>query len=271
MNAPTTAGERLTRRALLALTVVVLAFLLAPILAIIPLSFSAGSFLHYPLPGVSLRWYADFFTSEFWLPALQNSVITASATALLATVLGTLAAIGLWLARFPGRAVITTLLLLPMVVPDIITAVGIYFAFAPLDLTNSYLGLVLAHTCLATPFVVVTVLATLSGFDRILLRAAASLGAGPALAFRRVMLPLIFPGVITGALFAFTISFDEVVVALFVAGPAYRTLPRQMFSGINENLSLTITAIATMTVLLSTALLVAAMLLRQRGERLKAT
>ena len=263
----TTAGERLTRRALIALTGAVMVFLLAPILAIIPLSFSAGSFLHYPLPGISLRWYADFFTSEFWLPALQNSVVTASATAILATTLGTLAAIGLWLARFPGRAVITTLLLLPMVVPDIITAVGIYFAFAPLGLTNSYLGLVLAHTCLATPFVVVTVLATLSGFDRILLRAAASLGAGPGLAFRKVMLPLIFPGVITGALFAFTISFDEVVVALLVAGPAYRTLPRQMFSGINENLSLTITAVATMTVLLSTALLVAAMLLQRRSAR----
>jgi putative spermidine/putrescine transport system permease protein len=269
MIATATRGERATRAGAGVLTALVLVFLLAPILAIVPLSFSAGSFLHYPLPGVSLRWYADFFTSEFWLPALENSVVTAGATALLATTLGTLAAIGLWLARFPGRAAVTTLLLLPMVVPDIITAVGVYFAFAPLGLTNSYLGLILAHTCLATPFVVVTVLATLSGFDRTLLRAAASLGAGPALAFRRVMLPLILPGVVTGALFAFTISFDEVVVALLVAGPAYRTLPRQMFSGISENLSLTITAVATMTVLLSTALLVAAMLLRRRAERLR--
>jgi putative spermidine/putrescine transport system permease protein len=269
VSANATAGERLVRAALILVTAAILVFLLAPILTIVPLSFSAGSFLHYPLPGLSLRWYGDFFASEFWLPALQNSLVTGVATSALATSLGTLAAVGLWHARFPGRALIVIALLLPMVVPDIITAVGVYFYFAPLGLTNGYLGLVLAHTCLATPFVVITVLATLSGFDRTLLRAATSLGASPSLAFRRVMLPLIFPGVVTGALFAFTISFDEVVVALLVAGPAYRTLPRQMFSGINENLSLTITAVATMMVLISTSVLLAAMLLRRRSERLR--
>jgi len=268
MARATTAGQRITRHFLWVVTILALVFLIAPILAIVPLSFSAGSFMTYPLPGFSLRWYRDFWASEFWLPALQNSAIVGVCAASLATTLGTLAAIGLWSARLPGRAVIVTVLLLPMMVPDIVTAVGIYFAFAPIGLTNGYTGLILAHTALATPFVVVTVLATLAGFDGTLLRAAASLGATPAFAFRKVMLPLILPGVLSGGLFAFAISFDEVVVALLVAGPAYRTLPRQMFSGINDNISLTITAVATMLIATSIVILLGVEILRRRSAAL---
>jgi putative spermidine/putrescine transport system permease protein len=264
-----TPGQRLAHAALRLFTGLVLLFLVVPILAIVPLSFSAGSFLHYPLPGLSLRWYGEFFTSSFWLPSLWNSLIVAGGATTLATALGTLAALGLWRARFPGRGVVMAVLISPMVVPVIIVAVGVYFAFAPLGLTNSYLGLIAAHTALAAPFVVVTVFATLSGFDVTLLRAAASLGANPVVAFRRVTLPLILPGVVSGALFAFATSFDEVVVALFVAGPGQRTLPRQMFSGINDNISLTITAAAVLLVGLSIVLMLAVEALRRRAERLR--
>jgi putative spermidine/putrescine transport system permease protein len=264
-----TVGQRVANAGLGALTALVLLFLVVPILIIVPLSFSSGSFFHYPLPGFSMRWYHDFFTSSFWLPSVWNSLIVGSAATLLATVLGTLAALGIWRSRFPGQALVLALLISPMVVPSIIVAVGVYFAFAPLGLTDGYSGLILAHTTLAVPFVVVTVLATLSGFDRTLLRAAASLGATPMTTFRRVTLPLILPGVLSGAVFAFAASFDEVVVALLMAGPGQRTLPRQMFAGINDNISLTITAAATMLIAISLVLMMAVGLLRRRSERLR--
>jgi putative spermidine/putrescine transport system permease protein len=246
-----TVGQRLAAGGLAVLTALVLLFLVAPILIIVPLSFSSGSFLYYPLPGVSLRWYQDFFSSTFWLPSVWNSLIVGISTTMLATLLGTLAALGLWRTSFAGQRLILALIIAPMVVPVVIVAVGVYFAFAPVGLTDGYGGLILAHTTLAAPFVVVTVLATLSGFDRTLLRAAASLGARPLTTFRRVTLPLILPGVASGAVFAFATSFDEVVVALLIAGPGQRTLPRQMFAGINDNISLTITAAATMLIVIS--------------------
>ena len=264
-----TVGQRIASAGLGALTALVLLFLVAPILIIVPLSFSSGSFFYYPLPGFSLRWYRDFFTSSFWLPSVWNSLIVGSVATLSATVLGTLAALGIWRARFPGQALVLALLISPMVVPVIIIAVGVYFAFAPLGLTNGYSGLILAHTTLAAPFVVVTVLATLSGFDRTLIRAAESLGASPVTTFRRVTLPLILPGVLSGAVFAFAASFDEVVVALLMAGPGQRTLPRQMFAGINDNISLTIAAAATMLIAISLVLMIAVGLLRRRSERLR--
>lgn len=264
-----TIGQRIARAGLALLSALVLVFLVAPILIVVPLSFSAGSFFYYPLPGFSLRWYQDFFTSSFWLPSIRNSLIVGSAATLLATVLGTLAALGIWRARFPAQGMILAVLISPMVVPVIIIAVGVYFAFAPLGLTDGYSGLILAHTTLAAPFVVVTVLATLAGFDRTLLRAAAGLGARPFTTFRRVMLPLILPGVLSGAVFAFAASFDEVVIALLIAGPGQRTLPRQMFAGINDNISLTITAAATMLIGISLLLMAVVGWLRRRSERLR--
>ena len=268
-SAYTTSAERLTHIALAALTALVLIFLVAPILTIVPLSFSSGAFFYYPLPGLSLRWYEDFFTSSFWLPALKNSLIVGSCATALATTLGTLAALGLWRARFPAQGIVMAILISPMVVPVIIIAVGAYFAFAPLGLTDGYLGLILAHTTLGAPFVVITVLATLSGFDRTLVRAAESLGARPIATFRRVVLPLIAPGVASGAVFAFAASFDEVVVALLMAGPGQRTLPRQMFAGINDNISLTIAAAASMLIAISLALMIAVMWLQRRSTRMR--
>ncbi len=266
---PRTAGERVGSWLLWAVSILVFVFLLAPILAIIPLSFNSTSFLTYPLDGFSLRWYIEVFTTERWTNALKNSLVVGSASAVLATTLGTLAAVGLTQARFPFKPLVMALVVSPMVVPVVITAVGIYFFFAPFGLTGSYAGLILAHTALGTPFVVITVSATLKGFNLTLMRAAASLGASPWLAFRRVMLPLIAPGVAAGALFAFEISFDDVIVVLMLAGPEQRTLPREMFSGIRENISPAITAAATVLILVAVALLATLEALRRRNARMR--
>ncbi|ABC22845.1 ABC transporter permease [Rhodospirillum rubrum] len=247
----------------------VLVFLMAPILAIIPLSFNGGQFLTYPLQGFSLRWYAAFLTDPVWIRALRNSLIIGIVSTILATGLGTLASLGLVRAKFRGKGLVMAVLLSPMIVPVVITAVGFYLFFAPLGLTANYPGLILAHTVLAAPFVVISVTATLQGFDMNLARAAASLGADQVTTFRRVILPLIAPGVASGALFAFATSFDEVVVVLLVAGPEQRTLPREMFSGIRENISPTITAVATVLILFSTLLLIALEALRRRNERMR--
>ncbi len=247
----------------------VLLFLMAPILAIMPLSFNSESFFSYPMPGFSLRWYEDFLTSDRWQSALRLSVALAFFTTVLATLLGTTAAMGLSRSRLPGKAAIMAVLISPMIVPAIISAIGMFFFYARIGLTGTFLGLVLAHTALATPFVVITVTATLTSFDWNLMRAALSLGATPFASFYKVVLPLIMPGMISGALFAFITSFDEVIVVIFIAGPEQRTLPRQMFSGIREQISPTITAAATILIIFSTLLLITVELLRRRSERAK--
>ncbi|WP_158044497.1 ABC transporter permease [Skermanella pratensis] len=264
-----TPAQRAWHVGLWAITILVLGFLVLPILVIVPLSFSSGSFLNFPLPGLSLRWYQELLGSERWLSSLRNSVVVACAATLFATILGTLAALGLQRASFPGRSLLLALVISPMVVPLVIVAVGVYFFYAPLGLTGSLVGLTLAHTALAVPFVVITVSATLQGFDTNLSRAAASLGADPATAFFRITLPIILPGVVSGALFAFVTSFDEVVVALFLTGPQERTLPRQMFDGIRENISPVIAAAATLLIVLSILLMTVMEVLRRRGERLR--
>jgi putative spermidine/putrescine transport system permease protein len=262
-------AERLWHYALWGFCLLVLAYLILPILIIVPLSLSSATFLTFPLPGLSLRWYQELFTSAPWQLSLRNSLIVASAVTLLASTLGTLAALGLTRARLPGHGLLMALIVSPMIVPLVIVAVGVYFAYAPFGLTGSLLGLALAHTALAVPFVVITVSATLQGFDPNQARAGASLGASPVVVFFRIILPLILPGVISGALFAFVTSFDEVVVALFLTGPAERTLPRQMFNGIRENISPVIAAAATLLILISILLLATLELLRRRNERLR--
>ena len=262
-------AERLWHYALWGFCLLVLGYLILPILIIVPLSLSSATFLTFPLPGLSLRWYQELFTSAPWQLSLRNSLIVASAVTVLASTLGTLAALGLTRARLPGHGLLMALIVSPMIVPLVIVAVGVYFAYAPFGLTGSLLGLTLAHTALAVPFVVITVSATLQGFDPNQARAGASLGASPRIVFLRIILPLILPGVISGALFAFVTSFDEVVIALFLTGPAERTLPRQMFNGIRENISPVIAAAATLLILLSVLLLATLELLRRRNERLR--
>ncbi len=190
-------------------------------------------------------------------------------TTILSTTLGTLAALGLARGNLPFRATIMAVLISPMIVPIIISALGMFFFYAKINLLGTLPGLVLAHTALATPFVVITVTATLSSFDRTLMRAGESLGASPSTVFFRVVMPLILPGMISGALFAFGTSFDEVIAVIFIAGPEQRTLPRQMFSGIREQISPTITAAATVLIIISTLMLVTVELLRRRSERLR--
>ena len=241
-------------------------FLVAPVLAIVPLSFSAGAFLTYPIPGVSLRWYEAVLDSERWMTAFRNSFIIGLSATLLATLLGTPAALALARARGIGARLAMAVILSPMIVPVVLTAVGLYFFFAPLGLTNSFTALIIAHAILGAPFVVVTVAATLKGFDGNLMRAAASLGAAPFIAFRQVMLPIIAPGVVSGALFAFATSFDEVVAVLLLAGPGQRTLTREMFSGIREDINPSILAAACLMVGLSLLLFAAIEVLRRRGR-----
>ena len=261
--------ERVWHYSLRTICALVLLFLILPVLVIIPLSFTSGTFLVYPIEHLSLRWYEDFFASASWMRALKNSLIVAPAATVLAMVLGTLASIGLTRGEFRGKALVMSLLISPMVVPVVIVGVASYLFFAPLGLGNSYLSLILVHAVLGVPFVIITVSATLQGFNQNLVRAAASLGATPLTAFRRVTLPLIAPGVISGALFAFATSFDEVVVTLFLAGPEQVTLPRQMFSGIRENLSPTIAAAATLLIGFSVLLLLTLEWLRGLSEKLR--
>ncbi len=250
-------------------TGLVLLFLIAPVLAIVPLSFNAEPYFSYPMPGLSLQWYGDFFGNPRWTGALWLSVKLAVTVTIVSTMLGTMAALGLSRTQLPLRSVMLGLLLLPMILPVIIVAVAVFMFFGYFGLIGTFAGLAIAHTALATPFVVITVTSTLTSFDWSLQRAAQGLGATPLVAFRRVILPLILPGVITGALFAFVTSFDEVVVALFLSSAEQRTLPKQMFSGIREMISPTITAAATVQVVFSICLLVGAEFLRRRSERLR--
>ncbi|QTD45663.1 ABC transporter permease [Ottowia testudinis] len=259
-----TPADKLGWWAVRAACVAVLVFLLVPILVIVPLSFSDSSFLTYPIPGWSLRWYRNLFESAEWSRAARNSFIVAPAATLIATVLGTLAAVGLSRAQFPLKGLLMGVLIAPMVVPIVVVGVATYLYFAPLGLADSYLGLILVHAALGAPFVLTTVLATLSNFNHNLTRASLSLGETPLRTFFRITLPVIAPGVISGALFAFATSFDEVVVTLFLAGAEQVTLPRQMFTGIRENISPTIAAVATLLILFTTSLLLVLEWLRGR-------
>ena len=258
-------SERVASKWLRVHSAVVLFFLIAPILAIVPLSFNAGSYFSYPLQGFSLHWYAKAFGSADWQRAFANSMGIGAASTVLATGLGTLAALGLSRANFPFRTVIMPLLISPMIIPIVVVAAGFYLVFAPLGLVNSYTGVVLAHAALGTPFVVITVTASLLSFDQSLIRAASGLGATPLTTFRRITLPLIAPAVATGSVFAFATSFDEVIVILFIGGPDQRTVPRQMWSGIRDSIDPSILAVATILILFAVALFTSINWLRGRS------
>lgn len=297
--------ERIWHYTYKVLCVAIFVFLIAPILIVIPLSFNAEPYFTFTQKmlaldptGYSLRWYdalltvgmqapdvprqggwwSDMWNNSVWVNAAKNSVIIGFWATILATVLGTLAALGLSRPEMPYRRLIMAILISPMIVPIIIIATGLFFFYSsPCGivglscgrLTSTYLGVILAHATLGIPFVIITVTATLSGFDQSLIRAAASLGANPTTTFFKVIMPLILPGVISGALFAFVTSFDEVVAVLFLAGPEQQTIPRQMWNGIREAISPAILAVATILVVISIGLLATVELLRRRGERLR--
>ncbi len=267
-----------------------------PILVIIPLSFNAEPYFTYSEgmlafdpEAYSTRWYADIvkngmsapnepfswawiadsWSNAQWIHSTKNSFIIGFASTLIATSLGTLAALGLTRPHMPFRKALMALLISPMIVPLIISAAGMFFFYSKIGLAQTFPGIILAHAAIGTPFVVITVTATLAGFDTNLMRASASLGAAPTRTFFKVVVPLISPGVISGALFAFITSFDEVVVVLFLTKFEQRTIPRQMWAGIREQISPTILAVATLLVLVSVMLLLTLEFLRRRNERLR--
>jgi putative spermidine/putrescine transport system permease protein len=262
-------------------------FLITPVLVVMPLSFNAQDFftftpemLRLDPAGYSLKHYQDFFTNNEWQRSFKNSLIIAPVATVISVSLGTLAAIGLSQAHVPGRRAIMAILISPMIVPLIISATGMFFFYsqignwmeATLGLNKTFVGyvkVILAHAVLGIPFVIITVTATLVGFDRSLTRAAANMGANPVTTFFRVQMPLILPGVISGGLFAFITSFDEVVVVLFVGSAGQKTLPWQMFTGLREQISPTILAVATILVGISILLLATVEMLRRRSERLR--
>ena len=253
-------------------------FLIAPLFVILPLSFNAEQYIHFSAKmlaldpeGFSLRWYEDmiFGTKNPWGLATKNSLIIAFFATIGSTILGTVAALGLSSRHMPYKAAFMALLISPMIVPLIISGTAIFFFMAKVGLAATHTGIVLSHIILGTPFVVITVTATLSGFDHSVTRAAASLGSNPVNTFMKITLPLIMPGVISGALFAFVTSFDEVVVVLFLAGLENTTIPIQMWVGLREQLSPTIMAVPTCLIVMSTLILVSAELLRRRSERLR--
>ncbi|EYR81941.1 polyamine ABC transporter permease [Shinella sp. SUS2] len=296
LPAHTSVAGRIAHYSYLAFCGLVLLFLIAPILVIIPLSFNAAPYftfsrdmLQLDPSAFSLRWYRDIIQNGMndpnapfgwgylvdswnnaqWIHSLKNSFVIAVATTLLSMLLGTLAALGLTSPNMPARGLVMSALISPMVVPLVITSAGMYFVFSQLGLTGTFAGLIIAHTVLGTPFVLITVAATLEGFDRNLIRAGLSLGASPVRVFFKVIVPLILPGVISGGVFAFATSFDEVVTVIFLADYDQRTVPRQMWAGIREQISPTILAMATILVFLSLGLLTAVELLRRRSDRMR--
>ena len=269
----TATGPRIGRTVYLAACALIFVFLVAPILVIVPLSFNAEPYftftdgmLRFDPDAYSLRWYLEIVENDAWTRALGNSLLIGLAATVLATLLGTLASLGLARRAMPARRAAMALLISPMVTPLIVSAAGMFFFYSTLGLSQTHLGLILAHAALGTPFVVITVTATLSTFDTNLTRAAASLGAGPLRTFRRVQFPLIAPGVLSGALFAFAASFDEVVVVLFMAGADQRTIPRQMWAGIREQISPAILAVATFLIVFAVLLLFTVEWLRRRSR-----
>ncbi|EEB83962.1 ABC transporter permease [Roseobacter sp. GAI101] len=271
-----TPGQVLWHYAFRVICGAIFVFLITPILVVMPLSFNAENFftftpemLRFDPAGYSLKHYQDFFNSSDWQGAVWNSLKIAPAATLLSVSFGTLAAIGLSQPHVPFRRAIMAVLISPMIVPLIISAAGMYFFYSRVGLQGTTLGVILAHAALGIPFVIITVTATLVGFDRSLTRAAANMGANPVTTFFRVQMPLILPGVISGGLFAFITSFDEVVVVLFVGSAGQKTLPWQMFTGLREQISPTILAVATILVGISICLLTVVELLRRRSERLR--
>ncbi|AOE86066.1 MULTISPECIES: ABC transporter permease [unclassified Pseudomonas] len=254
----------------------VLLFLVLPILVVTPLSFNVEPYFSFTSgmlsldpDAFSLRWYHQLLEDPLWLLSFKNSLLIAVCSTAIATGLGTLAALGLSRSNLPFKGLLMGTLISPMIVPVIISSAGMYFFYSTLGIAQSHLGIILAHAVLGIPFVIITVTATLVGFDHSLTRAASSLGASPAYTFFRVTFPIIRPGIISGALFALVTSFDEAVVVLFLGGVEQRTIPRQMWSGMREQISPTILAAATLLILGSVLLLVAIEVMRRRSLRLR--
>lgn len=269
-------SHRLGQLILTITALLVLLFLLVPVLVVIPLSFNSEPFfsitpemLRLEADAFSLRWYQQIKENPNWYLATRNSFLIGMGATIIATILGTLGALGLHQPHMPWRRFITALLLSPLIIPIIILAAGMFFFYASFNLTGTFTGLILAHATLGIPFVVITVTATLTVLDPSFYKAALNLGATPIQAFRTVVFPIIRPGIITGALFAFIASFDEIVIVLFLAGPSKKTLPREMFAGLREQINPSILAIATLLIVFAALFLLCLHLLQRRSQYLK--
>ncbi len=255
-----------TRLVLGLFSALVLFYLVAPVLIVIPMSFSSAQYLSFPPPGFSLQWYQNFFARADWTSAAIQSIRVAVAVMVLSTTLGVAAALALVRGQFPGKELVNLIIVSPLVVPTIIVAIAVYGLYVRLQLVQTFWGLVLAHTVLAIPYVIVNVTATLRGFDIRLEQAAQSLGANAWQTFRYVTLPMISPGIFAGAVFAFIASFDELIVALFIAGARGRTLPMRMFEGLRMEIDPTIAAVSSMLIVFSVVVLATAELVRRKGR-----
>lgn len=242
-------------------------FLISPLIAIVPLSFNSERYFSYPMPGLSIRWYEELLSSPKWIRAFENSFLIASGAALLASVSGTAAALGLVRIRALRKAFLSALLISPMIVPPVVIALGAYLFFAKLDLTESIFGIIVAHSILGIPTVILVVGAAFASFDQNLIRAAASLGANPFATFYHVITPLLAPALLSGVIFAYVASLDEYIITSFLAGPEQRTLPLQMWDGIREDVTPVIMAAATVLILVSSLSMVCLYLLRSVARR----
>lgn len=255
-------------RAFLGLTCLLVAiWLVAPTLVIVPMSFNENKSLAFPPTGFSWQWYENFVSSPDWSSSFLNSLQVAALVAILSTLLGTLAAFGIDRLRGGAAGVIRAILIAPLIVPGIVLAIGIYAVYLDTQLVGTVPGFVLAHTVLALPFVVIAVSANLEVFDKRLETAAASLGAGRLATFRTVTLPLILPGVLSGLLFAFVSSFDEIIVALFIASPYLKTLPVQIYTSMTRDADPTVAAVGTILFIVTTLIIAAGLLLGTRQRK----
>ena len=251
-------------------------FLVLPILILVPLSFNAGSFFTFTKEmltldpnAFSLRWYEAFFTDPKWILSVKNSFFIAFASSAVAVVLGTIAAAGLNSPKMPFRSTLMVILISPMIIPFIILAAGVYFFYAYTGLLGTYTGLIIMHAILGVPFVVINVLSAFSAYDLNLTKASTSLGAGRLYTFFNITFPIVRPGIISGGLFAFITSFDEIIIIIFLASPEQRTIPRQMFSGLREQISPTILAASSLLLFFSVMLLLSIQYLQRRSNKLR--
>ena len=247
-------------------TAVVILYISAPLFVTVPISFSDYRFLHFPPDRWSLRWYENYFTSRNWINSTIDSFIVAPLVVLFSVPLGALGAYSLVRGRYPGKGIINALAIFPLIVPQLITAVAIFFLYVKLDLIGTIVGFVLAHSVLAFPFTVVIMTATLRGVDETLERAAMSCGAGRFKVLWRITFPLAMPGIVTSAFFSFLISFDELLIAMFIGTARFLTLPKRMFNSVRAEIDPTIAVVATLLIVMTIIIIVLASLI---GRRLK--
>jgi putative spermidine/putrescine transport system permease protein len=261
----TESWRRPNRALLAALGGLTVFFLVVPSLIVVPMGFSSSKILTFPPPGWSLQWFQKMLTDPQWTTGFANSLLVATLTAIVSTVLGTLAALGTVRGRFPGKGLVNALMLTPLIVPVIVVAIGMFSVYVRWRITGTAVGLVAAHSALAIPFVIVNVSTSLRTMDRNLEIAAQSLGAGPLRTFWRITFPIILPGVFAGALFAFLTSWDEVVTAIFLTTAKFRTLPVEMWEQVRQVVDPTVAAVSTTVLAVTTTLLLLVFVVRRQA------